>query len=201
MNPAKIGAGVALLALLFMAPEGEEAVVLAQGLGAGTPRQEVIRWTAHDLTRDWPQRPRTLVQAMLEKYGEPSLMDEDALLWLHNGPWRRTTVYRTALYHVSDRPDQDYLLQTIGYDVPADKVAELKLFDKRIEIDPVLGELSACSDSESSNNLVLNLADEIVRGVRSLSDARRFHETTLGLAAAGKSSPYLESLLMKTPYH
>jgi hypothetical protein len=136
-----------------------------------------------------------LVKAMLEQYGAPSLMDDDALLWLDKGPWRRITVYRTARYHSAAAPDQDYLLQTIGYQVPADRVSELKLFDKRIAVDPVLGELSSCSESEGANYLALNLADEIVKEERSAAEARRFYDQTLRLAAAGKSSPYMESLL------
>jgi hypothetical protein len=150
---------------------------------------------AQDVIKTWSPAPRALAEAMMEEYGEPNLVDDDALLWLHNGPWRKTTVYRTALYHATAGSDKDYLQQTIGYEVPADKVAALKLFDKKLELDTAAGELSSCSDSESSNYLALNLADEIVLGERSVADARSFYDRTLRLAAAGKSSLYMESLL------
>jgi hypothetical protein len=132
---------------------------------------------------------------MIEEYGEPSLMEEDALVWLDNGPWRRTIVYRAAQFHADALPDKDYLQQTIRLEVPAGKAEDLKLFAKGIEVTSADGELSACSDSEKSNYLALNLAEEIIRGERSTHDAKRIFDRAERLAAAGKSSPYAEGLL------
>jgi hypothetical protein len=185
MKAIKFVVGLGLLALLMSAPTGQRAGGSIQAGG----------WTVPEVIRSWPQRSQVLVKVMLEEYGEASLVEDDAVIWLNNGPWRKTIVYRTAPYHAAGAPDMDYLQQTIGYAVPADKVADLKLFNKRLEVDPVAGELSSCSDSEGSNYLALNLADEVVQGERGVHDAQEFYSQSVRLAAAGKSSPYTEGLL------
>jgi hypothetical protein len=195
-----MAAGAGLLAFFLSAATGERALVQAQTENRAEPAGAAYLVSAQEVIKDWPQLPQMLAMAMLEEYGEPSLMEEDALVWLNNGPWLRTIVYRTAQYHASAAPDKDYLQQIIGYGIPAGKVSDLKLFDKRIEVYPTEGELSSCSDSERSNYLALNLAHEIIRGKKSARDARKFYDRTSRLAAAGKSSPYTEGLLWNPAY-
>jgi hypothetical protein len=172
---------------------------MAQYESQTAPTKTQYLVAAQDIIRGWPKFPQILAKAMLEKYGEPSMMQEDALVWLNNGPWKRTIVYRASQYHAPHAPDQDYLQQTIGLGVPTGKVADLKFFDQRIEVFGAEDELSFCSDSERSNYLALNLADEIIRGERSAHDAKKFYARALRLTAAGKSSPYTEGLMHIRP--
>jgi hypothetical protein len=147
--------------------------------------------------KDWPESARGIARVMIEKYGEPDRISDDALVWYNNGPWQKTVVYREAWPHSVTMRDKDFLEQTIGYQVPHDKVNALWRFDKRLNINQSAGELSSRSESESLNFLALNLADEIVNDYRSVEDARDFYTKTERLAMSGKSSEYLDGFLFK----
>ena len=150
--------------------------------------------TPEAIIRTWPAREKAAAGAMLEKYGKPSQFDRHTLVWFNNGTWKRTIVYRKDLHPSKSMPDKDFLQQTIGYIVPNDKLADLKRFNKSLEVSTTAGELTFTSDKEATNLLALNLADEIVVGKRTVGDARAFFAKTSRLAASGKSSPYTEAL-------
>jgi hypothetical protein len=173
-------AGVGLLALIVF-----PAVRTAHAAAAATPESVI---------RAWPAPERAAAGAMLAKYGPPSQYDRRALVWFNNGNWKRTIVYRRALHRSGKAPGKDFLQQTVGYIVPNDKLALLKSFNGRLEVSPTAGELSFASDSEATNLLALNLADEIVVGKRSVAQAREFFAKTSRLAASGKSSSYMDGL-------
>jgi hypothetical protein len=96
------------------------------------------------------------------------------------------------LRHESRGVDKDFLQQTIGYLVPADKMNDLARFNKLIEVSQTAGELTVCSDSESRNYLTVNLAHQIVTGKMSVEEARGAFAKTSRLEMAGKSSPDLK---------
>ncbi len=144
--------------------------------------------------RAWPVPERTAARAMIEKYGRPGQFDRRQLVWFHNGAWKRTIVYRQGPHHRAKTPDEDFLEQTVGYIVPDDKIADLKEFSPRLEASTSAGELTFASDSEATNRLALNLANEIVAGKRTVADARSVFARISRLAASGKSFPYLEGL-------
>ncbi|HEX4046920.1 MAG TPA: hypothetical protein VH309_03755 [Elusimicrobiota bacterium] len=175
-----LAAGLGLLALLaWPAPRA-----------AAAPRA-----SPQAVIRAWPRRERAVARAMLEKYGRPAQFDRRQLVWFNKGIWKRTIVYRRSPRFSAKAPDAEFLQQTVGYIVPADKIAALERFDPRIEVSPTAGELGFISDSEGTNLLGLNVADEVVTGRRSVSDARAFFARTSRLAASGKSSPFLRKLL------
>lgn len=147
----------------------------------------------------WPEGARVTAREMISKYGEPNRFSDGALVWIDNGPWRRTVVYRNAWPHFLGRRDKDYLQQTIAYRVPAEKIPDLKRFDRRLEIDQARGQLSSRSESEAMNFLALNLADEIVSGKREVDDARDFMAKTESLSASGKRSKYTRGFLFPNP--
>lgn len=145
--------------------------------------------------RNWPAAPRATALAMIDKYGEPTRRTADALVWIDNGPWRKTVVYRNPWPHVLRKTYTEYLEQTVAYKVPVEKVEDLKRFDRRLMVNENQDLLSARSESEPMNFLALNLADEIVKNERTVEDARDFYLKTEKLSKAGKSSRYLEGLL------
>ncbi|MFI5361817.1 MAG: hypothetical protein ACHQ49_07590 [Elusimicrobiota bacterium] len=145
--------------------------------------------------RTWTSRPRRIARLLIEKYGEPGRYGPTALVWDRAGPWKRTVVYRDAWPRLPGMGKEEYLEQTIGYSVPAEKTAALKRFDPAIEIDRAGAELSARADSEQKNFLALNLAEEIVLGKRGVDEARAFYGEVLRLSESGKSSGYLGGLL------
>jgi hypothetical protein len=151
--------------------------------------------TPERVIRNWPALPMREARVLIDKYGEPDRFDDDSLVWENNGPWQETIVYRKARPTFTDGREEDILEQSISYDVPQDKLAALERFDDRLEVDRPIGELSSRSGNENENYLALNLADEIVGGKRTPSQARDFYRRTLKLAASGKSSPYLQGFL------
>lgn len=183
-------------ALLAAAASAEE--------GGWSQRIAVVR-SPEAVAASWPDEPRLLARSMIARYGRPDETGPDAFVWYANGPWKKTIVHRRAWPHYVYQKDKDYLENVIGYAVPADKAAELARFDSRLDFDPALAELSARGASESENYLLLNLADEIIRGKKDVAEARDFQERAMRLSAAGKASGYLNGFLFDvhndlTPY-
>jgi hypothetical protein len=71
----------------------------------------------------------------------------------------------------------------------------LSAFDRGVVYDPVREELVVRTDSEATNLLALNLADEVVQGRRSPAEAEAFFDATQRRAAAGEDSAYTARLM------
>ena len=200
--------GLGLVALALALTSGRRAGAVDQKdipLSADPAVQTDSHWietegsdaskTPEAVIRSWPETPRKTARMMIEKYGRPNRYSEDSLVWVHNGPWEKTVVYREAWPHSAVKRDKDYLKQVIGYHVPEDKVDSLRRFDRRLEVDKETNEVSFQSESERTNFLALNLADEIATDKRSVEDARDFFRKTESFASSGKSSQYCDGLL------
>ncbi|MDD5304960.1 MAG: hypothetical protein PHS14_17825, partial [Elusimicrobia bacterium] len=161
---------------------------------SGRPARTALRAREAEARRvvsNWPVVSLRTAEALIEEYGPPDLAIADRLAWFDNGPWKTTMVYRNPHEHL------DVLEQTIGYTVPQDKVAALAKLDVALRLSRDNRELSATSESEETNFLALNLADEVVREKRSSEEARAFYLKTVIQANAGKSSPYMKGLLFR----
>lgn len=151
--------------------------------------------SSETVIKDWPKKVQADARMLIDRYGEPSTVEDDKLVWNDNGPWKRTVMHKEGLTRPMIGRSRDHLEQVISREVPEDKVADLERFDKRIKVDRDAGELSSRSDSERMNFLTLNLADDIIKGQRTVSDARSFAKQVQSLEKAGKSSPYLDGLI------
>jgi hypothetical protein len=146
-----------------------------------------------DAIVDWPAHSRNLAEAVMQEYGPPDGTEQSRLSWEIRRPWKMIVVYRDA--PASGRPNG--LQQSVAYEVSVRKWRELGAFDRGVDYDPVNHELIAHNDSEMTNVLALNLADEVIRGRRSAVEAREFYDKTLALSYAGKSSSYTRKLLFR----
>jgi hypothetical protein len=155
--------------------------------------------TPETILLSWPAPSRTAARALIEKYGPPDAYDTHELVWHRNGPWDRTMIFDHATWssRADKNKDGDFLMQTVGYAVPPEKRQELRRFDPGLAFNPETGELSSKSASEGANFLALNLADEIVRGRRTVAEARRFYRYARDLQLSGKSSPYNDGLMFR----
>jgi hypothetical protein len=140
-------------------------------------------------TAAWPEGAALAARLMVEQYGPPQWSSAGQLEWSSAAPWKRIVVRGRG---------QGFLEQAVGYRVPHEKLAALLEFGRGLRPDLARGELAAFGESEESNLLRLNLADDIAQGRMSAEQAGRAHEDTLRKAYAGKSSPYLERLLFAT---
>lgn len=163
----------------------------ALGDGFPEPERRASVDEARRAVSSWPEASKTAAEAMVEKYGPPHRLDAVKMSWNDNGQWKRTTVYRLPF------EGEDVLEQTISYDVPREKRAALSKLDIMLKVNPAGMELSATSESEETNFLALNLADEVIEEKRTPADAREFYLTTVRLGHSGKTSPYMRSLLFR----
>lgn len=147
------------------------------------------------MIKNWPAHSRTEARLLIAKYGAPTSYDKDSIVWENNNPWAKTVIYRKAPGSFAMYHGRDVLEQTIPYNVPSDKVADLKKFDDLLSFDKATGQLSSRSQSENVNYLALNLADEIVTGKRTPDEAKDFYNKTMKLSRAGKSSAYMSGFL------
>ncbi|MCR4297113.1 MAG: hypothetical protein NUW21_16395 [Elusimicrobia bacterium] len=182
------------------------SVVAALLLALSAPAPRAAGWserlderTADDAIALWPVLARRMARLTIERYGRPDAVGEDALVWRGNGPWLRTTVHSRALTRRSYRRDVDFLENTVRYDVPRRLRADLARFDPGLSWNAALGELSSRAESEELTFLALNLADEIVKGVRDVDEALSVRERILRFSASGKASPYLRGLRFVSP--
>lgn len=129
----------------------------------------------HQHLSGWPLASRRVAVELVSKYGPPHEVTARTLLWHGNGPWKRTVLHRTGAKHNFPLPHQDILEQTINYRVPADKAGMLIAYDGSLVIDHTRGELTAFCDSEAQNNIMLNLADDIATGQRTVDEALGYH--------------------------
>lgn len=143
----------------------------------------------------WPEAARAAAQAMLDEYGEPEVVSDEALVWRGNGPWKRTVALKAEAEHRFPLPHKDVLIQTINYRVPPDKVDDLARLDGSLIVDRTRGELSSGCGSEAANFLALNLANDVVQGLRTVEQAREELARTLASRPAGKESKRLDRLL------
>jgi hypothetical protein len=145
---------------------------------------------AHELAMDWLPEVKLKANLLIDKYGPPSEMTDFRLQWDHAGPWKSVVI--------QDFP-QSPLQEVVTYHVPQDKLAALQKFSHGPLVYADDDELVARGDSEELNRLSLNLANDIVAGRRTPQEADRFYRRTVALAAAGKSSPYMDRLLFPAP--
>lgn len=156
----------------------------------GTSAWEHARARAVERIALWPETPRLLGQLMIDRYGAPDIVNQEALIWTRRYPWKKIIVHQSRtnpLEHVVD------------YNMSAEKAELVRALDHGVQVNAWDAEMSARSDREQLNFLALNLAQEIAVGRRTPEEAREFYVKTANLAVAGKSSPYYMGGLMFKP--
>jgi len=71
--------------------------------------------TLKDIATTWPAMDRKSAEQMVQKYGPPNQAISSRLIWYHNGPWKRTIVYRDEILPNFPQPHSDTLEQVIDY--------------------------------------------------------------------------------------
>ena len=183
-------AGLGLLGVCALGAAAEEELPYTPPATIGTSAEVK---TPETVIENWPGRSRSTARALIAKYGEPSRFTDNDLVWIKNGPWRKTVVYRDAPRGFMH--GKDILEQSVGYTVPDGKIAAVKSFDGQLKFDKGNRELSSRAENENLNFLALNLADEIVNDKRSPDEARDFYRRTMKLTESGKSSAYTDGFL------
>ncbi|HEX8386831.1 MAG TPA: hypothetical protein VF576_11645 [Rubricoccaceae bacterium] len=145
-------------------------------------------------TSGWSQASRMAVTAMTETYGAPDAVTATTAMWGPTGPWKRTVVYSTEVPHEFPGSHTDVMEQFVDYRVPPDMFDELAAYDGSVVVQRTNGEISARCDLEAANVLALNLADQIVRGQRTVAEARAEYGRQIMAFKAGQPAPLAERL-------
>lgn len=188
MHPFKRAAVTLMLAvgLIAVAPSA-----FAQGAPADVSQ----------IIQDWPNVSQKAANAMLQKYGEPDAATNLLLIWRDNGPWKRTIVYGYEIDHNFPIPHKDVLEQFINYDVPEPMFDELARFDGSIIAERTKGELSGRCDSEHANLISLNLADDIIKGRKTVEEAHQAYAEAIKQVMAGNPPKIARMLTFDPPEH
>jgi hypothetical protein len=149
---------------------------------------------ADESLASWPIETRALVTALTTKYGKPAETSASRLIWNGNGPWKRTVLYREEVQHNFPMRHKAVLEQTVNYKVPLPKYSALAEYNGSITISKLLGEISVRSESEDSNFLTLNIADDIIRGERTVQQALAYHAQVIRGKMTGERGAYLDKL-------
>jgi len=151
------------------------------------------------LIHDWPKPAQDAAQAMMRKYGPPQEATSTLLIWQGNSPWTRTLVRKTPVEHDFPVKHMDVLDQVVQYRVPLNFFSPLATFDGSLVADRTRGEITASGDSEATNILALNLADDIIRGRKTVDQAREAMAAAARDMEAGKTPDDAETLHLPPP--
>lgn len=182
-----VGMGAVVALCVSMAP------ARAQDMSMGGMKMSHDQMQA--MMSSWPQASKDAAMFMTQKYGARAAMTSEMAMWSKTGPWKRTVVYGKEYPHEFPGHHTDVMQQWIDYKAPPKLYAMLAAYDGSVVAERTSGEISARCDKEAANFLALNLADEIVRGKRSVQDARRMYGEQIMAMKAGQPAPYTERLM------
>lgn len=147
------------------------AVGLAATMAVGTASAQQPSVQAQ--IEDWLRQSQDSAREMLQKYGQPDVVSSEHLAWENMGPWLRTVVYSYQVDHDFPAPHKDVLEQSIAYNVPPDMMDEITNFDGSIIVWHTRGTMAARCHAERANFIAINVADDVVKRRRSVSEARQ----------------------------
>lgn len=142
----------------------------------------------------WPQESREAAQLVIDKYGEPDEATESQLTWRDVGAWKRMVATKAFYEHNFPAPHIDAVESFIDYTVPPEMFTPLAEYDGSVVVERTAGEVSARCHDEEANNLALNLMHDIVRGTKSVDEARDYYAKEFLDHRRGKPTPYMEEL-------
>ena len=149
---------------------------------------------AADIIREWPEESREAAQLVIDQHGEPHEATPSLLIWHGVGPWKRLEASRTFHRHAFPTPHTDSVESFIDYRVPPGKVSDLTRFDGSVVVERTTGEVSARCHDEQANYLALNLMHDIVRGAKSVEEARAYYAKEFLDYRRKQPTPYMEGL-------
>ncbi len=150
----------------------------------------------------WPSGPKETVRIMTQKYGLPTEATPSRVIWIKNGPWKETVVYKEETQHDFPKPHKDHIKQYIDYRVPVGKFDELAKYDGSVIVDRTKGEVAARCDKEEMNFLALNLANDIVNNKKNAEGAKEEYgkQAMAFMKQDLVSAPYTQAFRFNVPH-
>jgi hypothetical protein len=122
---------------------------------------------------EWPLVSRRAAGDMVARFGDPDEATDDKLIWKDAGTFKKIMVSRETTAHSFPARHSDVLTYVVDYKVPPSRFDDLAYFDGSVHADRTKGELSVRCDRHEMNIVALNLADDIIRGKRTVAAARQ----------------------------
>jgi hypothetical protein len=160
---------------------------------------KITQKSVNEHIASWSKDSQKASDFMINKYGLPSGMTDDMLVWNDVKPFKKSIVYKEAITHKFPMEHKDVLEHFINYKAPSsDAVAKVWDFDGSVILERTKGEMSARCDKEGANILALNLADQVIKGERSVEEARMEYGRQI-MAMKNKEPKKLTQKLVFTP--
>jgi predicted outer membrane protein len=179
------------------ARESSQPARPGQAGAAAAARGGVDKAEVDRIIAGWLPRPRLGASMLMAKYGMPQAATPMKLTWNDAGQFKRIEVMNLETPHDFPLPHVDFMEHTISYQVPADKIGDLLVFDGSSTIQRTTGELSARCDLEAHNVLTLNLNHDIITGKKSVEEARQAFGEHVQKEMMGNPTPYVQALQFK----
>ena len=160
---------------------------------------QVAQGDVEAIIENWPPAPKKMAQDMVNEYGLPHEATPTLLIWHDSGPWKRTIVTSDETAHDFPTPHTDFLSQTIDYDVPVEKLAELAVYDGSLLVNRTAGQVTASCDNEAANFLAINLMHEIVEGRMTAEEARKELGEQQAAWLVNRHAPQTEGITFAAP--
>ena len=153
-----------------------------------------------DVISRWPGEPRESAERLIKEYGPPDEFSESRLMW-HNTKdgWKRTILTNAPVEHHFPDTHNDFLKQVIDYRVPLHRFTDLAAFDGSITVDRTKGEMAATCGGTSMNFVAINLAHDVVTGLRSVEAARREYTRLYQAHKNGEQPDYAKGFQFELP--
>jgi len=147
------------------------------------------------LLAGWPDKQQEVARHIIEKYGLPNGGTTTRLImWLNNGPWEYSILYRQEIPHNFPIKHMDMLEQAIHYRVPPEKLNDLMTYNGSITVHRTQGKMSAMCNREEINFLALNLAHDIIIEKINIEEARQAYSRATIAFIKGDKPPYTQAL-------
>ena len=151
------------------------------------------------MIQDWPAEAKSAAQEAVSKYGNPTEMTANSLVWRDAGEFKKTMISKEAIDHQFPMAHKDVITQVVDYKVPVDKIDDLAKLDGSLTFNRTKGELSASSDSEAHNIAMLNAADSLIKGKLSVTKARASLAKLISSSQGGQPAPKLQIAAVRQP--
>lgn len=149
---------------------------------------------AKQIIQDWEKDQRDVAKVMIDQYGEPEEATPSLLIWHNKGQWVEIVASKVGTPHDFPFPHLDIVESVAAYRVPTDKFSELGVFDGSVTVKRTQGLISARCHDEMANFLAINLSHDIIRGKKTVEDARKAYVDIMVDYRAKKPTPYMDAL-------
>ena len=148
---------------------------------------------------EWPEAAREAAQLVLDAHGEPDEITGSNLVWYGISGCKRVIASKAYFQHDFPIAHTDSVESVIDLRVPPEKFSHLARFDGSVVAERTAGEVSARCHDEQANFLALNLARDIIFGLKTPEEARAYYGKEFLDFRRGKPTPYMDRLRIDPP--